>query len=234
MRQRSARYYDAIYGETKDYRADARMLHLWIQARAAGARTLLDVACGTGLHLQYLKEWYEAEGLDISEAMLAVARERNPDLTLYQAEMADFDLGRRFDVITCLFSAIGYADGVDGLQRVFGNFARHLVPGGLCIVEPWLTPKVWMDGRLNMNTVDRPDLKLARMVETERDGPVVLLKMHHLVLTPGGVEQFSDTHRTFLFTATEYESALRSAGFAVEFDPDGFIGRGMYFGTLAG
>ena len=54
MFSRSARLYDAIYGSIRDYPREAAELDRLIQERRPGARTLLDVACGTGAHLEHL------------------------------------------------------------------------------------------------------------------------------------------------------------------------------------
>jgi dTDP-3-amino-3,4,6-trideoxy-alpha-D-glucopyranose N,N-dimethyltransferase len=44
--RQAARLYDAIYS-FKDYPAESARLHELIQERRPGARTLLNVACGT-------------------------------------------------------------------------------------------------------------------------------------------------------------------------------------------
>src|SRR5579864_3895886 len=71
---KSARIYDLLYTGTgiKDYAAEAAELHRIIDEACPSARTLLDVACGTGAHLAHLREWYAVEGVDSSPAMLAV------------------------------------------------------------------------------------------------------------------------------------------------------------------
>src|SRR5437870_7577059 len=99
MFTRSAAFYDLVYS-FKDYAAEAEKVRLVIDAanNSSGNR-LLDVACGTGQHLHYLKEHFEAEGLDLDPALLAIARNRLPDLRFTHADMVDFDLGRRFDAI---------------------------------------------------------------------------------------------------------------------------------------
>jgi ubiquinone/menaquinone biosynthesis C-methylase UbiE len=109
MFSQTAQYYDTIYRSLKDYGAEADKLTVIIQryCRSTGNR-LLDVACGTGLHLSHLKEHFTVAGLDIDAELLAIARHRNPEVPLYQADMTDFTLGQTFDVVTCLFSAIGY------------------------------------------------------------------------------------------------------------------------------
>ena len=104
----SAPYYDLIYSY-KDYATEAAKLVAIIRdSLRSGGRRLLDVACGTGLHIQHLKARYECEGLDIDEGLLELARERNPTVRFHRADMADFGLDREYDIVTCLFSAIGY------------------------------------------------------------------------------------------------------------------------------
>jgi SAM-dependent methyltransferase len=102
----SNEFYDAIYSH-KDYAAEAARVHELIRHRCPGARTLLDVACGTGRHLEQLRAWYHVEGLDLDTRLLAAAQARLPAVLLHEADMRDFALGCRFDAITCLFSAIG-------------------------------------------------------------------------------------------------------------------------------
>jgi SAM-dependent methyltransferase len=230
----SAGIYDVLYGEMKDYDADCRLLHTWIQAAKPGAASLLDVACGTGLHLERLRQWYDVEGVDLSEPMLEIAAARNPEVPLHTGDMRSFDLGRRFDAITCLFSAIGYMPDVDALGEAVGNMARHLAPGGILIVEPWLDVEGWMDGHLDLMTFESDDLKVARMSSGERTGQHVTLHFHHMVMTPDGVSYFAEDHPTTLFTDEEYREAFGAAGLTVGHDEEGFIGRGMWFGTLPG
>ena len=138
MFTKSAAFYDALYS-FKDYPGEAERLHALIQERtppASAPRTLLDVACGTGHHLQYLRRWYTVEGVDLDAGLLDLARQRLPDVPLHQRDMADFDLGRRFDAVVCLFSAIGYVKTADRLRRAVACLAAHVAPGGVLVVEP--------------------------------------------------------------------------------------------------
>ena len=94
MFTKSARFYDAIYAFL-DYEGAAAALHAMIQERVPGATTLLDVGCGTGLHLHHLTPHYTAEGLDLDPNMLEIARARCPGVPFHEADMIDFDLGGR-------------------------------------------------------------------------------------------------------------------------------------------
>jgi predicted TPR repeat methyltransferase len=97
MFKHSARLYDRIY-DFKDYRAEAEALAELIRRDLrSGGRRLLDVACGTGLHLQLLRAEFEVEGLDLDGDLLEIAHERLPGIPLHQGDMIDFDLGREFD-----------------------------------------------------------------------------------------------------------------------------------------
>ncbi|MBI3976084.1 MAG: class I SAM-dependent methyltransferase [Armatimonadetes bacterium] len=116
MFRKSAAYYDALYA-WKDYKGEARRLHalIWRYKRSPG-NALLDVACGTGGHITFLKGRYAVEGLDLDPRLLAIARRKHPDVVYHRGDMVRFALGRRFDVVTCLFSAIGYATTLSRLR----------------------------------------------------------------------------------------------------------------------
>jgi SAM-dependent methyltransferase len=228
MYARSARFYDAIYA-FKDYAGEADEVHRRIQAARPGAATLLDVACGTGGHLRELVGRYRCEGLDISGEQLAVAADRLPDVALHEADMTSFDLGRRFDAVICLFSSIGYTGTVERLHGAIASMARHLEPGGVLIVEPWLEPQVWRNGHLSSLFVDEPDIKIARLAVSTTEGRLAVMEMEHLVATQdGGVEHFVERHALGLFTVDEHLVGFRAAGLEARHEPEGLIGRGLY------
>ena len=107
----TADLYDLFY-DFKDYAAEADAIRNIVTLRHPGARTLLDVACGTGRHLEHLRESFTVEGVDIDDGLLRVAADRLPGVPLDHGDMRDLDLGERFDVVTCLFSSIGYMQTV--------------------------------------------------------------------------------------------------------------------------
>ncbi len=233
MFSRSADLYDALYATFKDYGAEVGRLRELIAERAPRApraSTLLDVACGTGKHLELLREDLEVTGLDLDPELLAIARKRLPDVELHEGDMTAFDLGRRFDVVVCLFSSIGYARDDERMRAAIAVMARHLEPGGLLVVEPWLAPEAWHEGHVAILVLDEPDLKLVRMNRADREGDVSVIDFHYLVGTPEQVEHFTERHELGLFTDTQYRDAFAAAGLSVEHDADGLMGRGLYLG----
>lgn len=230
MFSNSARIYDAVYS-FKDYGAEAERVHELIQERSPGASSLLDVACGTGKHLEQFRRWYpDVAGVDLDEGLIEIARERLDDVPLQRADMTSFDLERKFDAVTCLFSSIGYVGTVERLTSAIAAMAAQLAEGGVLVVEPWLTPDVWEAGRPHLLSVDEPDLKIARMTVSGLEGRLAIMDFAYLVATADGLQQFSEHHEAALFTDAEYRRAFTAAGLTVEHDERGLIGRGLYLG----
>jgi ubiquinone/menaquinone biosynthesis C-methylase UbiE len=228
---RSAEIYDAIYS-FKNYDKEAAKLHQLIQGhkRSSGS-DLLEVACGTGGHVTYLKNNYSVEGLDINRQMLRLAKKKHPDIVFHRGDMVSFKLNKQFDAITCLFSAIGHLKTKRKLGFAIRNMSQHLKPGGVLIVEPWITPQQWRVGSVHANFVDQPELKIARMNTSKTRGRLSVMDMHHLVATPKRVEHFVERLVMGLFTHKEYLDAFRQAKLETTYDPEGLMGRGLYLGT---
>lgn len=230
MRDWFARFYDLIYAD-KDYSGEATRVTDLIKDRCPEAATLLDVACGTGRHLEYLRQTFACEGVDMSEAFLATAAARLGDIHLEQADMAELDLGRTFDAVVCLFSAIGYAESRERMFRAVAKMARHLNPGGVLLVEPWVQPEGWIEpGTTFVQTGEDDPAKIVRVSATHRQGDLSVLDMHYVWATPGKIETADERHILGLFTAEEYLDALARAGLRAEWDEHGLIGRGLAIG----
>jgi len=229
MFSESARYYDAIYS-FKDYAAEGGWLRYLLTEHGHPDGRLLDVACGTGAHLVYLRENYQVEGLDVDPGMLEVARAKLPGVAFHEGDMLDFNLGRRFDVVASLFSSIGYMRTVERLNQAVASMARHLEPGGLLAIEPWFSPAQWMPGGLHALLVDEPDLKVARMsLSAPPVGNLSVLEFHYLVGDGSGVRHVTERHELGLFEDREYRRAFEQAGLVGRFDAEGPSGRGLYY-----
>lgn len=232
MYQQSARYYDALYASTgKDYAAEARRIAEIIDARKQSpGNALLDVACGTGMHLLAFRDRFDCEGLDVGRRMIEIARQRLPEVPLHERDMIAFNLAHKFDAIVCLFSSIGYVPNVQRLDQALATFERHLVPGGVLVIEPWFSPDAWVDGHLNALFVDEPSLKVARFNVSRRDGISAVMDFHYMVASADGIRSFSEMHRMTLFTPDEYMRAFAKAGLAASDERPG-LGRGLYIAT---
>ena len=230
--ERSAVWYDRIYGD-KAYRREAKSVARLIDRCRPGAQTFLEVGCGTGGHLMFLRERLRCEGMDLSESMLAQARDKLPEMRFVRADMRDFDMGKRYDVVASLFSGIGYVRSLAELRAAIACMARHLNPGGLLIVEPWFSREQWSPGIHGGVMVDEPGLKIVRLVVSETRGDFAVTPMHHLVATPKGMEHFVEHHELLLAEPEEYKAAFAAAGLRdVRHDPH-VLTRGTWLGLGA-
>jgi SAM-dependent methyltransferase len=231
MFTKSAAFYDAIYAARgKDYAAEAAWLRGAYRNVAARSGRLLDVACGTGRHLSQLRNEFAVEGLDAEPAMIAIARERLPDVPLHVARMQEFSVDGRFAIVQCLFSSIGYVANEADLFATIGRFANVVEHGGLLVVEPWFSPPEWKERELDAIFVDQPQLKIARLSRSERYGTTSVLRFEYLVAEPSGISSFSETHALQLFTDAQYRKAFEAAGLGVRNERSDLFARGLYIG----
>jgi SAM-dependent methyltransferase len=208
----SAEVYDRVY-VWKNYAAEARRVRQIVRRFGRrDATSLLDVACGTGEHLRHLRRWFRVTGVDPSPSMLSIARRKLPHVRFVRARMQSFRLSEQFDVITCLFSAVGYVRSARDLRITLRNFSDHLVPGGIVLVEPWITPARFRPGLVNLETFGGRELPIARLTVARRRGQRSVLTMHYLVGSPEGVRSWAETHDLALIDEATFRKSFREAG----------------------
>lgn len=236
---RWAELYDATYAaKGKDYRGEAaRLLALArerLPPRPGGAvRSLLDVACGTGEHLRFLRQELEVAGVDRSAAMLAVARRKLPGVRLERADMTTLRLERRFDLVTCLFSSVGYLDGEAALREAIRRMAAQLEPGGLLIVESALTPERLQPPRTSTLEFECGGARVRRTTTARHEADLLRIRFDYRIQNGHRAARLIEEQPIRLFTDGCYRRAFRAAGLEVDHDPHGLTGLGLYLGRAS-
>lgn len=127
-----AEYYDKVMWKPE-------ALASWIKRTAKEsnpeAKSILELATGTGNLLLYFKDEYEIVGLDLSEGMLKKAKEKIPEGKFINADMTNFSLDRKFDIIACIFDSINHIDGLSNWGKVFELAAEHLTEKGIFVFD---------------------------------------------------------------------------------------------------
>jgi SAM-dependent methyltransferase len=230
MYSESAALYDLIYTPIKDYPAEAGQVADLLRRARPRCRTLLDVACGTAEHARLLGEvhGFEVDGVDLDPAFVAIARAKCPHGRFAVADMADFHLGRSYDVVLSLFGSIGYVVTLERLREALACLRDHLVPGGVALVEPFLTPEAFQPGTTGAHTVEAGGMRVTRSHRSERDGSRFRLYFHYTIEGTDGTRQSTEVHELGLFTVDEMLAAFSAVGLAVTYDPHGPLRRGVY------
>jgi len=227
MYDRFAAVYDAIYS-FKKYDQEVEKLVEIARTRNPQSKTWLDVACGTGAHIEFLRKDFACTGVDLSEALLQVARAKHPDVDYRQGDMRAFDLGKKFDVVSCLFGAMGYMLEQKELALAAARLASHVAPGGVLLIEPFVSKSKFTDGNYNLMTAQTEDMKVARTNTSRIQNGRAEMDFHFLVVNSKGTDHFQEVHTMGLFDHEDYVRALEDAGMTVTVEDEGLMGRGLY------
>jgi ubiquinone/menaquinone biosynthesis C-methylase UbiE len=226
-----AKYYDLIYSK-KDYKAEVDELRKTIlKYKKSKGKELLEVACGTGKHLQYLKSFFNCTGVDINKEILNIAKSRIKDVSFINANMINMNLKKKFDIITCLFSSIGYVQTYENLRKTVENFSKHLNKEGIVVIEPWFTKNSYKRGIVRINTHEDDKIKIARVSYSDiGERNLSIQNMNYLVGENGkGVKYFSEIHKLGLFETKKTLEIMKDAGFRAIYLKDGLkLKRGLY------
>jgi ubiquinone/menaquinone biosynthesis C-methylase UbiE len=211
-----AKYYDKIYSEL-EYEKDSEVLKWLINKhKHTEGNRLLDVACGTGNHAQYLVDKFSILGIDTSEEMLKIAREKVKDAEFKLDNMQTFDLDEQFDAIICMFSSIGYNTSYEDLEATLRNFHRHLRPGGVMIFDTWFHKKGWIEGYMSINTVIEDNLQVARISQSWSKNDLGNFNMVFMIKEEGKVDFEIDQHTLLIIDIDNVKAIMDSVGFTTE------------------
>ena len=130
---RLAKFYDVLIGNSSDY--SLNLIKDFLNKYNPKGKSVLDIACGTGSILKRLSKNYECTGLDVSKEMLKIAKQKTEGVTFHHLDMVDFNLGKKFEVILCLFDSINHLLNFSDWKKLFLNVFNHLSSSGIFIFD---------------------------------------------------------------------------------------------------
>ena len=209
-------YPEVLAGQLLDY----------LRARGKEPRRMLDMGCGTGVLCQKLAEaGMEVHGIDLSEHMIALARQRAPELDFQTADMTEFSALQGLDLITCTGDALNHVFEPEDILRVMANAARMLAPGGLFIFD--LLNEREVPGGAPFD-LDYSDTLRARFETTREAEGIVNLNVR---VFEGGAPAFEEHIRERLHDPGWIREALKQSGFRVERFADRLLDEGPHGAT---
>ena len=114
----------------------AKLLLKWMQENEIRVESMLDIGCGTGVLCHVLQEHgIKAHGMDLSEGMLKVAREKYPEIPFEQGNMITYDTPLRFDLVTSTCDAMNHILSPADLEQAMRHVHTYLAPGGYFLFD---------------------------------------------------------------------------------------------------
>lgn len=143
--------YDRIM-EDVEYEDWAEFILELARQRGWTGGAMLDVGCGTGNATQpMVSAGYEVIGVDLSEAMLDVARAKMPGVRFVRTDVKVLRLGRTFSLAFSVFDALNNLLDEADFGLAMTRVLQHLEPGGLFIFDANTTVglrDLWEGGRV--------------------------------------------------------------------------------------
>jgi SAM-dependent methyltransferase len=218
-------------GVTKLYTDDAELYDIafdwdvsgeieWLLERLGPhCRSVVEPGCGSGRILHaFASRGLEVVGLDSSQRMVALARERLGGRgVVHLADMTDFDLGRTFDGAVSPINTLLHLTRAQ-LKRHLGAMARHLEPGARYLVQVGLVDPEQREPFASSHwEANRGDTHLRiDWVDEELDvvgGRSRQRSRIHVLRGPRAGEVIEEVHDMTAWTTRAWRSAIKTSQF---------------------
>ena len=222
--------YDSIYS-WKNYEKESKEIATLIKNHSPHASSLLEMACGTGRHLEYLQS-FECTGIDICSTSLGIAQKRNPHATFLVGDMQEVRVESLYDVILCLFGGISYIVP-ERLPKLINKWKHYVRPGGVFIIEPWIEESLIDFGTPFLQHAKEESFEAVRMVTPYKDVDCCVLDFHFISSVGHGITTFNQENRLYIQSHESIKSIFYEEGCPLLFEGKGFLGGSVLwcFGT---
>lgn len=216
-----APFYDVVYAAAgKDYQREARDVLTAVRRIVPNASTLLDVGCGTGGHLRWWREDLQCTGVDRCDAMLDVARQTMPEVRFTHADMTSLQLGKSFDIVTCMFASLAYLPTPTDASTAIERMAAHLSEDGVLVMEPGVFLEDVLEPEPSELTCSVGEATVTRHTHAQITGDRLEIKFDLTIEEPGVPSRaMTEVHSMQLLARTEFERMLAAARFVSEAEP---------------
>lgn len=212
-----------IVSPPEDYEGEAaEFTHAIRQHARIPVRRLLDLGCGAGHNDFYLQKDFEVTGVDLSKAMLELARHLNPQVEYLTGDMRSLRLGRTFDAVM-VADSITYMLSEADLLAAFHTAYEHLKPGGVfCTYAEELPENFVQNGTYSSthrgqdeNGLDVEVVLVENYYDPDPRDTTFEMTFIYLIRQAEALRIEIDSHQVGIFPQAAWERLLRQAGFEV-------------------
>lgn len=199
---------------TADHEDEASRYRDVLVAAVPEGRNLLELGSGAGSNASFLKQRFQCTLTDISEGMLALSRELNPECEHLLGDMRSLRLERRFDVVF-VQDAVCYMHSEAELKSAMETAFVHLKPGGAVLFAPDADRDSFVE-HTSLYESDEGTRSLRCMEWTwDPDPSDTLYSVEYALLLRDGAElrAVHDRHIEGLFARETWLGLLGSVGF---------------------
>ena len=198
----------------------------WLDRHGVVVHTSLDLACGTGVLCEILHgRGIRAAGMDFSEGMIAIAKERNSHIRYEVADMILYRPEEKFDLVTCTGDAINHIVRPEDVEKIFQNVHHYLSEGGYFIFDILNENEVPTSEPFDL---DYSDTVKARFTITQDRKGVIDLQT---AMYENGVLQFEEHITEVIHDPAMICALLEKCGFRVLRCADHLLEDGANHGT---
>jgi SAM-dependent methyltransferase len=209
-----AKYYDLIF-QGKDYIAESKFIKGAIKKRKVYAKSILDIGCGTGSHLNLLIDDFEIlSGIDLNSEIIKEAKKKSPKIYYQVAGMLDFKLSQKFDVIVCLYSVFNYNLTVKDAKNTLKNIKNHLNTRGLVIFALYSPRNIKKETSLHTGKNSNVEVVKINMHSVDPKTHIQVSDFVVLIKDKNGVDFCTEKgHKYRIYEIDEFTKMLRKVGF---------------------
>jgi SAM-dependent methyltransferase len=200
-----------------DHLDEANSYRVALEGAASGrAETLLELGAGAGHNAFHLKQRFRCTLSDVSQGMLGLSRELNPECEHVVGDMRSLRLGRAFDVIL-VHDAVMYMTSIQQLLEAATTAFEHTRPGGAAIFAPDCVRESFREAAVH-NAEQQGD-RAVQYIEWSWDpdpaDETVCVDYAFLLREAGTVKAVHDQHIEGLFSRAVWHRVLEQVGYRV-------------------
>lgn len=210
-----AKYYDFLVNKkdiNKEIQFISKLLHMFM------VKSVLDLGCGTGLYsIPLKKKRFDVEGLDFSKDMLKELRKKTKKIKLYNRDMSDFKINKKYDSVICLSSSLLALPNFKFIKKTLKNIYKHLNEKGILILD---LPNHTKEIRECNNTTEQVSYitqrgKLESTFISYKKRNEWIEEWYGILKKDKIISKFKNKWKEFIYSPKEMGIALKKIGFKI-------------------